>query len=198
MKIIEPVSSALLITGCVYAAGFSQNSAFMHYFGVNRAFSQPAIDKIFYDGGMITFELFVIHLFSVFLLFVAVFIGLLFAALIMRKPLFTLFGEVYDKLSPVLSAFGKLAGFASLLYLIMLTYLSFYKGQADGEKMAKVFLDTCHLVAIKQDGLEAKGCAFNKDRDSIWYYTLDGGVPEANSKLLSELDQIKYLPPVSN
>ncbi len=45
MKIIEPLSSALLVTGCVYASGIAQNSAFMRVFGVNPIFSQPAIDK---------------------------------------------------------------------------------------------------------------------------------------------------------
>lgn len=198
MKIIEPVSSALLITGCVYAAGFSQNSAFMHYFGVNRAFSQPAIDKIFYDGGMITFELFVTHLFVVLMLFIALVVGLFVVAVLKKKPFLNFVGEAYDRASPLFFAFGKLAGFASLLYLIMLTYFSFYKGQVDGEKVAKVFVDTCHQVVIKQGGAEVKGCAFNKDRDSIWYYTVDGGIPEASSKLLSELDQIKYLDPIQN
>ncbi|WP_147479700.1 hypothetical protein [Pseudomonas amygdali] len=60
MKIVEPISSALLITGCVYSAGISQNSAFMREFGVNPEFSQPSIDKILYDGGLITFEIFMV------------------------------------------------------------------------------------------------------------------------------------------
>ncbi|QGW21549.1 hypothetical protein GOM96_11315 [Stutzerimonas degradans] len=201
MKLIEPLSSALLVTGCVYAAGMAQNSAFMRVFGVNPAFSQPAIDKIFYDGGLITFELFVKH----FIIASAVLIGLFcvsaVAAIIIAYKRSTSVRNaavpVIDFAQSAVNVGGKASSFASLLYLTVLTFLAYEKAQEDGAAIADSFIKTCHEVVIKKGKDETSGCAFNKDRDSIWFFTIQDDTPVTNSKLLSELDQIIYLDPVT-
>jgi len=199
MKLIEPLSSALLVTGCVYSAGVAQNSAFMRYFGVNPAFSQPAIDKIFYDGGLITFELFVRHvIIACLILFVsAIFVvgGVVVWSRLKRLPVRQGISAVKSFAKIAYGYLVGLSGFASLLYLIALTFFSYEKAQVDGEKIAEAFVDTCHVVVIQKGADQIKGCAFNKDRDSIWYYTVVGDAPKTSSKLLSELDQITYLDP---
>lgn len=195
MKIIEPLSSALLLTGCVYSAGISQNSAFMHYFGISPAFSQPAIDKIFYDGGLITFEIFVWHIAAIFAVMFSVAAVTVIWSFVKNVSVRQ---AVLSTLATIARSFDLSKGFAgvfSLIYLIALTLLSYEKGQSDGEKIAETFLDTCHAVVIDKGARQIKGCAFNKDRDSIWYYTIEGETPKASSKLLSELDQVTYLAP---
>lgn len=91
--------------------------------------------------------------------------------------------------------FGKISGLCILTYLIVLTLLSYNKAKVDGEEIALSFVHTCHKVVIEKGKERVDGCAFNKDRDSIWYYTLDGGEPKANAKPLSEIDRIIYLDP---
>ncbi|MBF8703870.1 hypothetical protein [Pseudomonas putida] len=201
MKLIEPLSSALLVTGCVYVAGISQYSALMHCFGVNPAFSQPSIDKIFYDGGLITFELFVKH-FLLFSLFVfGVFVGLSLNVLWRAKGNVALrrlyWSSAIQKGRVIYSFLSSASGTILFVYLIFLTFSSYNKGVSDGGRVADMFLSICHAVELKKDGKSIKGCAFSKDRDSIWFYTIEGDEPRANSKLLSELDQIIYFDPAA-
>lgn len=200
MKLIEPISSALLVTGCIYAAGVAQNASFMHVFGVNPAFSQPAIDKIFYDGGIITFELFIKHSIIASLILLAVALIALTAISLRKLIKRTTFSVAA---TPTLNfgraffdAMYKMSHLLVLAYLIFLTFSSFEKAQLDGEKISKAFIETCHVVVIKKDDEEIRGCAFNKDRDSIWYINAEGDTPKANSKSLSEIDYIRYLDPV--
>lgn len=201
MKIIEPISSALLVTGCVYVAGISQSSALMYYFGVNPAFSQPSIDKIFFDGGLITFELFVRHL-LLFLLFIfglliGVVIGVLCRAKgngVLRCDYFRSIYRYWNVLYPKLSNFS---GPVILIYLIFLTFSSYSKGVIDGERVGQTFVSVCHAVELSKGDSSIKGCAFSKDRDLIWFYTIEDGEPRANSKLLSELDKIVYFEPAA-
>lgn len=201
MKIIEPLSSALLLTACVYSAGVAQSDAFMHAFGINPAFSQPSIDKIFYDGGLITFEIFYNHLK---LIKSALKIALPIAFILAITTLSILFFtnkitasiQATKKIMPVISWFFTSAlGVTALIYLIYLTFASFTKAQGDGERLALTFTNTCHAVTLKKDKDTIDGCAFRKDRDSIWYFTVEENTPRVNSKLLSEVDQISYLPP---
>lgn len=200
MKIIEPLSSALLVTGCVYAAGISQNSALMRFFGINPVFSQPAIDKIFYDGGLVTFEIFSHHL--VFLFSATLVIlpsSLITIAIISSIKGFTFasgINWVTDKINLAINSTRKLSGLIFLTYLIILTLTAYNKAKDDGDKIAQSFLDTCHKVIIEKDNKKTEGCAFNKDRDSIWIYTIKGENFRTSSKPLSELDQIIYLDPV--
>ncbi|ABJ09981.1 TPA: hypothetical protein VDV84_001451 [Pseudomonas aeruginosa] len=199
MKIIEPLSSALLVTGCVYASGIAQNSAFMRVFGVNPIFSQPAIDKIFYDGGIITFEIFSTHLIvaAIGLISLLSFIIFISVAISIKKHtnVSSEFLEIAEKIECLVVPFGKISGLCILTYLIVLTLLSYNKAKVDGEEIALSFVHTCHKVVIEKGKERVDGCAFNKDRDSIWYYTLDGGEPKANAKPLSEIDRIIYLDP---
>lgn len=200
MKIIEPLSSALLLTGCVYAAGIAQNSAFMRVFGINPAFSQPAIDKIIYDGGLITFELFVRHLIilSLTIIALAAIITTIITVkkLIKKIPIKTAATPIMHLIQSILETLNKASSVLALSYLIILTFLSYEKAQEDGKIIAGTFISTCHTVVIEKESNKTKGCAFNKDRDSIWYYTTNKDQPMTNSKLLSEIDQITYLDPV--
>lgn len=197
MKIIEPLSSALLLTGCVYAAGVAQNNALMRQFGINPAFSQPAIDKIFYDGGLITFEIFYQHISAALPIILIAIPALLILTIIttiilIKKNLLAPTQEIYNNCK---SAINFSTGTAALLYLIYLTFTAYTQARSDGIKISKTFVDICHPVKLEKDSKEIQGCAFNKDRDSIWYYTIQNETPVTHSKLLSELDQITYLEP---
>lgn len=200
MKIIEPLSSALLVTGCVYAAGIAQNSALMNFFGINPAFSQPAIDKILYDGGLVTFELFSRHLIFLFALtLIAIPIYLAILAVVAKLKRFAFSAGINwtaDKINLALIPLSKLSGLIILIYLIVLTLLSYNKAKEDGVRIGQSFIDTCHGVIIEKGKDKTEGCAFNKDRDSIWYYTIKDEASKTSAKPLSEVDQIIYLDPV--
>lgn len=201
MKIIEPISSALLLTGCVYSAGISQNNAFMRSFGVSPEFSQPAIDKIFYDGGLITFEIFYKHLtwitFGLLTTFAFLAIFISYAALTRKWHLITVIKNktttCYSTIAP-----STPVGLITLLYIIFLCFSSYQKGQNIGVKLSDTFLDRCYTVIIKDKKDTISACAFRKDRDSIWYYQFNDGEIKINSRILTEIGQITYLEPKSN
>ncbi|SDZ55186.1 hypothetical protein [Pseudomonas sp. NFIX28] len=203
MKIVEPISSALLITGCVYAAGISQNSAFMRGFGINPEFSQPSIDKILYDGGLITFEVFYEHLkwISLFVLVILLVMAFVWGVMRFISP-----GSVTTVVASVLSRVDQIKGASSyapvgvllLLYIMYLCFSSYQKSQEVGVKLSEVFMENCHWVILKDKKNTTKACAFRKDKDSIWYYTIKEGDLNINSKLLAGLDQVTYLEPQKN
>lgn len=197
MKIIEPISSALLLTGCVYAAGISQNSAFMREFGINPEFSQPSIDKIFYDGGLIAFEIFYGHLKILFISVVAILVVLLaiWGAVKAFAPasIMAVFSKSFNKVVAFSSYVP--AGFILLLYIIFLCFSSYQKSQEVGVRLSETFMERCHWVILKDKEDSVKACAFRKDKDSIWYYTVKGGDLSVSSKLLSDLGQVTYLEP---
>ncbi|UPK85605.1 hypothetical protein [Pseudomonas sp. A2] len=200
MKIVEPISSALLITGCVYAAGTSQNSAFMREFGINPEFSQPSIDKILYDGGLITFEIFYGHLKLFFLLYfiIAILLAVAWSVAKLTSP--------GSAIANIPSYFGQIKsalqytplGFLLLLYIIYLCFSSYQKSQEVGIKLSETFIERCHWVILKDKESTTKACAFRKDKDSIWYYNIKDGDLNINSKLLTELGQVTYLEPQKN
>ncbi|MGW7772144.1 hypothetical protein ACTWM0_04280 [Pseudomonas machongensis] len=202
MKVVEPLSSALLITACVYVAGISQYSELMRFFGVNPAFSQPAIDKIFYDGGLITFEVFMGHLwfFVVCVLIAAIIVVcIVFLRSYGDKTIRVYyFSVVCQSLRRISEFLDGCSGLVVFIYLIFLTFASYEKAKIDGEKVGQSFISVCHAVELRKDGKTLKGCAFSKDRDAIWFYSIDDGDLKAKSKPLSELDQITYFDPVAN
>lgn len=200
MKIVEPISSALLITGCIYAAGISQNNAFMREFGINPEFSQPSIDKILYDGGLITFEIFYAHL---------KFVSIALAIVVFLFFVFWLSVRFLRPASAVLNVSGHLNSFfnglsktpVGLLLLLYITYMcfsSYQKSQEVGIKLSETFMERCHWVVLQDKKSTIKACAFRKDKDSIWYYTIKDGDININSKLLTDLLQVTYLEPKPN
>lgn len=197
MKIVEPISSALLITGCVYSAGTSQNSAFMREFGINPEFSQPPVDKILYDGGLITFEVFYGHLIYVSLLALVVLVLLAVswgvAGCMGRAPARL---TVLDYVNKAKSALAYVpVGFLLLLYIVYLCFASYEKSQDVGVKLSEMFIERCHWVVLNSKDGTTKACAFRKDKDSIWYYNIKVGGLDVSSKLLTELGQVTYLEP---
>lgn len=197
MKIVEPISSALLITGCVYAAGTSQNSAFMREFGINPEFSQPSIDKILYDGGLITFEIFYDHLkwVSIFAMIVLLLLVIVWGVAKFMSP-GSLISNIPNHFNQIKIAFGYVpVGLLLLLYIIYLCFSSYQKSQEVGVKLSEVFMEKCHWVILKDKESSTKACAFRKDKDSIWYYSIKDGDLNISSKLLTELGQVTYLEP---
>lgn len=197
MKIVEPISSALLITGCVYSAGTSQNSAFMREFGINPEFSQPPVDKILYDGGLIVFEVFYGHLICVALLALLVLLLLAFSWGVARyvgcAPRRV---AVLDYICKVRSALAYVpVGFLLLLYMVYLCFASYEKSQGVGIKLSEMFIEQCHWVVLNSKEGTTKACAFRKDKDSIWYYNIKTGGLDVSSKLLTEIGQVTYLEP---
>ncbi|PRA58665.1 hypothetical protein CQ065_23395 [Pseudomonas sp. MYb187] len=200
MKIVEPISSALLITGCVYSAGISQNNAFMREFGINPEFSQPSIDKILYDGGLITFEIFYDHLkfLSLLVFVIAIFLVATWAAAKLISPGSAIANAPshFDQIKSVLQYTPT--GLLLLLYIIYLCFSSYQKSQETGIKLSETFMERCHWVILKDKKNTTKACAFRKDKDSIWYYNIKGGDLNINSSLLTELGQVTYLEPQKN
>ncbi|MFW9267896.1 hypothetical protein ACLK1G_11930 [Pseudomonas sp. NR3] len=200
MKIVEPISSALLITGCVYAAGTSQNSAFMREFGINPEFSQPSIDKILYDGGLITFEIFYDHLrlMSLLTFIIIVFLTATWATAKFMSP-GSAIANAPSHFNQIKSALQYTpVGLLLLLYIIFLCFSSYQKSQEVGIKLSETFMESCHWVILKDKENTTKACAFRKDKDSIWYYNIKDGNLNINSKLLTELGQVTYLEPQKN
>lgn len=195
MKLIEPISSALLLTGCIYAAGNSQNASFMRWFGVQPEFSQPPVDKVLYDGGLIAFELFYRHLQYIFglwayavpiALFITISYALSYKALsTQNRAKLLAWTKVFFNHFPV--------GLVLLSYLIYLTFMSWQKGQDDGVILAKIYSSKCIYIEISKDKKTETGCMFRKDKDSIWYYNRHNGEYRANSKLITESDIVRYL-----
>lgn len=200
MKVIEPLGSGILLTALVYASGVAQYSAFMHAFGVHPMFSQPAIDKIFYDGGLLVFKVLIVH-FCWVLVALAVFsIVLLVGVYVFSKwrslRFLVVLRWLFERCSFVLGRVAGFGGIGVVVYLVFLTFSTYQLARADGAGIAQAFLSTCHVIRIEQDGDVTTGCAFSKDRDSVWYYTLEDSGAKASSRLLSEIDRITYLDPV--
>lgn len=197
MKIVDPISSALLLTGCIYAAGTSQNNSFMREFGINPEFSQPSIEKTLYDGGLITFEIAYNHATIIFFIF-AVLLSVIIAAITIKK--FTSHLNFLFPSSATVNKFYSITsktplGLCLLAYIMYLSFTSFQKGQDDGVKLALTFIERCHWIEIKEKNEMTKACAFRKDKDSIWYYQIEATGPKKNSKLLSSTSGITYLEP---
>jgi hypothetical protein len=197
MKVVEPVSSALLITACVYAAGTSQNNAFLRSFRLSPEFSQPTLDKVFYDGGMIIYEILYRMLYNA-ALYLTVHVAstlaiIILLALLLKKLSSSRFS------ANLTSALKTIAGWSSLIFIGALVYLSFAayeKGQADGARIAQIFLSKCFEIKVTSGEKTSTGCAFRKDKDSIWYYTTDGdGEIKVFSETLTETSKIEYLKP---
>lgn len=200
MKVVEPISSALLITGCIYAAGTSQNSAFMRGFGISPEFSQPSVDKILYDGGLITFELFYNHLKLALMLslVLALVVGVVWLVLRFIRSGCYLAG-FYRRLARVFYICTQAPiGFFLLLYITFLCFSSYEKSQDIGVKLAETFMERCHRVVMKDKQGDIPACAFRKDKDSIWYYVIVNGDADVKSRLLTDLVQVTYLEPVDN
>jgi hypothetical protein len=200
MKLVDPISSALLITGCVYAAGTSQNNSFMREFGINPEFSQPSIEKTLYDGGIITFEIVYSHF--VLLLTIALLIIAAGAITLIVKKITSRLNFLIPSTNSIakiyITASKAPLGFLFLTYIMYLSFSSFQKGQDDGVKLAMTFIERCHWVEIKEKSETTKACAFRKDKDSIWYYQIESNGPKKNSKLLSSSTSVTYLEPEIN
>jgi hypothetical protein len=200
MKIVDPISSALLITGCVYTAGTGQNSAFMREFGINPEFSQPSVDKILYDGGLITFEVFYYHLQLIALLsFVTIIVlAAIWGAAKFLRPSSAI-ANAPNHFKKIKNAMPYIPlGLILLLYIVYLCFSSYQKSQEVGVKLSEAFMESCHWVILKDKESTTKACAFRKDKDSIWYYNIKDGGLNINSKLLTELGQITYMEPKKN
>ena len=202
MKFIEPISSSVLLTACAYAAGISHNNAFMRTFGVDPEFSQPSIEKALYDGGVITFEELYNHCAAVLeiaksntsIAIISATIAILTGLLIyFRRRL----PQIADKLKAASLILGSYTpiGLAGLTYIMFLTFSSFNRAEEKGENLALKFIKNCQWIEMHKEGETEKACAFKKDNDSIWYFTLETAGSKANAKNLSELDSITYLKP---
>ena len=195
MKVVEPVSSALLITACVYAAGVSQNNAFLRSFRLSPEFSQPALDKIFYDGGIILYEILYRMLYKA-ALYVTIHAAstlaiIILISLILRKISTTRFSV------NLTTFFRTLVSWSSFFFIGALMFLSFAayeKGQTDGAKIAQIYLSKCYEIKVTSGEKTSTGCAFRKDKDSIWYYTTNGEF-KVFSETLAETSKIEYLEP---
>ena len=195
MKIVDPISSALLLTGCIYAAGTSQNNSFMREFGINPEFSQPSIEKTLYDGGLITFEIAYNHATLIFIIAsIALVIALTAITLKTFSSRLNFLLPSTTRLIQFYTVISKIPlGLCLLAYIMYLSFSSFQKGQDDGVKLALTFIERCHWVEIKEKNETTKACAFRKDKDSIWYYQIESTGPKKNSKLLSSSSSITYL-----
>lgn len=194
MKVVEPVSSALLITACVYSAGVSQNNAFLRSFKLSPEFSQPAIDKILYDGGLILYELLWSGVLRVASYIATHPISLLISLIILFFAIRKIFGTWPLAIKRIVTAVSNLSSIGFIGLLVALSFFSYEKGQVDGAKIAAIYLSKCYEVRISSDDKTSTGCAFRKDKDSIWYYKIDDTF-KVYSETLTETSKIEYLPP---
>ncbi|MGF6097043.1 hypothetical protein [Pseudomonas sp. 18175] len=196
MKIIDPISSALLLTGCIYAAGTSQNNSFMRAFGINPEFSQPSIEKTLYDGGLIAFEIAYRHLTYTLYALAILTITLITFHILKQHKIVDTKSKILNAKNVALTVFERVPlGLCLLSYMMFLSFSSFQKGQEDGIKLAYTFIERCHWVLLTENNETTKACAFRKDKDSIWYYQIEADGPKKNSKLLSSSTHITYLEP---
>lgn len=195
MKVVEPVSSALLITACVYSAGISQNNSFLRTFNLSPEFSQPALDKIFYDGGIILYEILYRALYNItFFLTVhaaSTLATIIVIAFLLRRVSQTRFSTTITNTITTLASWSSIFFVAALMYL---SFAAYEKGQIDGAKIANIYLTKCYEVRVTSGETTSTGCAFRKDKDSIWYYTTNGQF-KVFSETLSETSKIEYLEP---
>lgn len=195
MKVVEPVSSALLLTACVYSAGTSQNNAFLRAFRLSPEFSQPSLDKIFYDGGIILYEIlfgFILSIWSIIIDHPIYTLIISFIIIITIKKITTSrYSPAIKKVVSIVTSWGSI-GFIALL--MGLSFIAYEKGQKDGSKIAEIYLKKCYEVRITSDEKTSTGCAFRKDKDSIWYYTTNKKF-QVFSETLTETKKIEYLSP---
>nr|WP_288454408.1 hypothetical protein [uncultured Pseudomonas sp.] len=206
MKALEPLSSAFLLTGCIYASGVSQSNSFMRTFGINPELSQPSLEKILYDGGIITFEIVMKHVeLAAYTVVTAAIIALCILLFSIRSRVKasatrTEAEENIEFLLHKISATCKrllsfpLSGLL-LAYIVLLTFCAHEKAIKDGKTLSISYMKTCYWVEIITKDEKDKACAFRKDENAMWYFriTETGSAPE--SKPLSEIKQINYLPP---
>lgn len=196
MRFVEPISSAVLVTACVYSAGISQNNAFLRTFNLHPEFSQPALDKLLYDGGIIFCDIIFSYLMRILEFFVAhpysSFLGLLVIIFVCGKMISR---STSLKLAKISKLVGEWSGALLVAILFYMTFAAYDKGQEDGVKIAKILLDNCYEVKVTSDSKTSTGCAFRKDKDSIWYYTSKGEF-KVFSETLSETSKIEYTKPL--
>jgi hypothetical protein len=196
MKFVEPISSAVLVTACVYSAGISQNNAFLRTFNLHPEFSQPALDKLLYDGGIIFCDIIFSYLARLAGFFGAhpysSILGVLLIIFVCRKMISA---STYLKLSQFMKVLGEWSGVLLVIILFYMTFAAYDKGQEDGVRIAKILLDNCYEVKVTSDDKTSTGCAFRKDKDSIWYYTSKGEF-KVYSETLSETSKIEYTKPL--
>ena len=197
MRFVEPISSAVLVTACVYSAGISQNNAFLRAFNLHPEFSQPALDKILYDGGIIFCDIIFSYLVHVSEFFFAhpysSLIGFLIVVFVCRNMISR---NVYTALAKLMNIVGEWSGALLVVALFFMTFAAYDKGQEDGVKIAKILLGSCYEVKVTSDNKTSTGCAFRKDKDSIWYYTSNGEF-KVFSETLSETSKVEYTKPLS-
>ncbi|QXH73823.1 hypothetical protein KSS92_04755 [Pseudomonas atacamensis] len=196
MRFVEPISSAVLVTACVYSAGISQNNAFLRTFNLHPEFSQPALDKLLYDGGIIFCDILFSYLVRILDFFVAhpysFSLGVLVVIFVWGKMLSK---SISHKLANTMRLVGEWSGVLLVVVLFYMTFAAYDKGQEDGVKIAKILLDNCYEVKVTSDGKTSTGCAFRKDKDSIWYYTSRGEF-KVFSETLTETSKIEYAKPL--
>lgn len=196
MKFVEPISSAVLVTACVYSAGISQNNAFLRAFNLHPEFSQPALDKLLYDGGIIFCDIifsYLVHISGFFLAHpYSSFIGFLVVIFVCRNMISS---KVYLKLAKIMKLIGEWSGVLLVVALFFMTFTAYDKGQEDGVKIAKILLGSCYEIKVTSDSKTSTGCAFRKDKDSIWYYSSSGEF-KVFSETLSETSKIEYAKPL--
>lgn len=195
MKFVEPISSAVLITACVYSAGISQNNSFLRTFNLHPEFSQPALDKLLYDGGIIFvilfwvfnehFRFFGAHPYSSSL-------AILFVIFMCVKGTDKAISLKFLRFCRVLGEWSGLFLVAALFYM---TFAAYDKGQEDGVRIARILLDNCYEVKITSGSNVSVGCAFRKDKDSIWYYVSKDKF-KVFSETLTEASKIEYTKPL--
>jgi hypothetical protein len=192
MRIIEPVSSALLLTSCIYVAGISQNNAFLKEFGMNPELSQPEVPKALYDGGIITLEVFWRNVETI-----SDYLWLLLPIIVIGALLF-----LYRELDPI-KRFNACLVYAKnkyvkynptsyflLSYIIYLTFTSYGAGKADGIELAKLQKSSCRYSEIVGQDYRVKACVFRKDRDLIWYYIRNSNGYIISYKPITSLKEI--------
>lgn len=192
MKVTEPVSLALLLTASAYSSGISQNNAFLREFNLSPEFTQQPVEKTLYDGGIILYELIFTYAQNL-----ASFLSnhptsllatLLIVALALHIVSKNIAGRIVTALTDTVGACGSII---AILALAFLSIKSFDKGQIDGKKVAAVFINNCYEIKIVSEKQTSTGCAFRKDKDSIWYYSNSDF--KIFSEPLTEKLKIEYL-----
>ncbi|MNJ29675.1 hypothetical protein D3C77_242490 [compost metagenome] len=196
MKFVEPISSAVLVTACVYSAGISQNNAFLRAFNLHSEFSQPALDRILYDGGIIFCDIIFGYFKSTYGFLAnypySIALGLITLAIFYRK---NIPASLTKKLSDSLNFVVQWSGALLVLFLFYMTFAAYDKGQEDGLRIAKILLNNCYEIKVTSGDKTSTGCAFRKDKDSIWYYTSTDKF-KVFSETLSETSKVEYSKPL--
>lgn len=194
MKVTEPVSLALLLTASAYSSGISQNNAFLREFNLSAEFSQPPVEKTLYDGGIILYELIYSYAHSA-ATFIAghptsILATLIVIAILLHVTAKNSIGKFVTFFTDTLSTCGSLL---IVFALVFLSIESFERGQTDGKRLADIFMRNCYEIKITSEKQTSSGCAFRKDKDSIWYYTNKDF--QIFSEPLSDKLKIEYVKP---